>query len=109
MNIYVLDTDICIYWLNGKAEIRNRVSQLGAERLKITMITLAELRYGAYNSQKKEENLKNIDKFLKKAGILSLNNSRYAAGRRFRPRCHSCESRNLRKTRIPAFAGMTGA
>ncbi len=41
--------------------------------------------------------------------LMKMYNSRYAAGRRFRPRCHSCESRNLRKTRIPAFAGMTGA
>ncbi len=30
------------------------------------------MRYGAYNSQKKEENLNNIDKFLKKTGVLSL-------------------------------------
>ncbi len=53
------------------------------------------------NDRTKKVQFMTVDKY--------MNNSRYAAGRRFRPRCHSCESRNLRKTWIPAFAGMTGA
>jgi tRNA(fMet)-specific endonuclease VapC len=38
----------------------------------VTIITLAELKYGAYNSQKVSENLENIDKFLRKVKVLPL-------------------------------------
>lgn len=72
MSDYVLDTDTCIYWLKGKEQIRNRVEQVDVDNLKVTIITLAELRYGAYNSQKVRENLKNIDNFLRKLRVLPL-------------------------------------
>ena len=51
MSDYVLDTNICIYWLKGKGEIRRKVEQAGADNLKITIVTLAELKYGAYKSE----------------------------------------------------------
>ncbi len=60
---YVLDTDICIYWLNGNKRIRDKIMRIGTDSLRTTIITVAELRYGAYNSQKVEENLININKF----------------------------------------------
>ena len=63
MSDYVLDTDTCIYWLNGEEKIRRKVEQVGPDNLRLTIITLAELRYGAYNSQNVSENLKNIDNF----------------------------------------------
>ena len=72
MSHYVLDTDTCIYWLKGKEQIRNNVEQVDVDNLKVTIITLAELRYGAYNSQKVRENLKNIDNFLRKVRVLPL-------------------------------------
>jgi tRNA(fMet)-specific endonuclease VapC len=70
---YVLDTDTCIYWLKGEEEIREKVEQVGADSLRMTIITLAELKYGAYYSSKKRENLQNIDKFLRKVKVLPLN------------------------------------
>jgi len=38
----------------------------------MTIITLAELKYGAYNSKKVNENLENIIKFLRKVRVLPL-------------------------------------
>lgn len=73
MTEYILDTDTCIYWLKGKEEIRRKVEQVGVDHLKTTMITLAELRYGAYYSQHVKENLRNIDNFLGKVEVLPLN------------------------------------
>lgn len=73
MNDYVLDTNTCIYWLKGREEIRRRIEQIGTDNLRMTVVTLAEMRYGAYNSQKVEENLKNIDNFLRKVRVLFLN------------------------------------
>ena len=78
MNDFVLDTNICIYWLKGKHEIRRKIEQVGTDHLKITIISLAELKYGAYYSQKVNENLKNINNFLKQVRILFFNNE--AAG-----------------------------
>jgi len=79
MSDYVLDTDTCIYWLNGEEKIRRKVEQVGPDNLRLTIITLAELRYGAYNSQNVSENLKNIDNFLRKVRVLPLDHD--AAGR----------------------------
>ena len=72
MTDYVLDTDTCIYWLNGEGKIRRKVEQVGPDNLRLTIITLAELRYGAYNSQNVSENLKNINNFLRKVRVLPL-------------------------------------
>jgi tRNA(fMet)-specific endonuclease VapC len=46
----------------------------------MTIITLAELKYGAYCSQKVSENLESILRFLKKVKVLPLN---YDAVERF--------------------------
>lgn len=73
MICYVLDTDTCIYWLKGNERIRQKVLQVGTESLGLTVVTLAELKFGAYNSKKVKENLKNIDKFLSKMDVLPLN------------------------------------
>jgi len=70
---YILDTDTCIYWLKGKEEIKRKVEQIGVNGLRVTIITLAELKYGAYNSQKVNKNLRNINNFLKEVKVLLLN------------------------------------
>lgn len=69
---YILDTDTCIYWLKGKEEVKRKVEKIGVDNLRITIITLAELKYGAFNSQKVSENLKNINDFLGKVKVLLL-------------------------------------
>jgi tRNA(fMet)-specific endonuclease VapC len=51
----ILDTDTCIYWLNGKEKVQQKVSQLGTDHLRTTIVTFAELRYGAYKSQRVAE------------------------------------------------------
>ncbi len=73
MNGYILDTDTCIYWLNGDEKIRKTVKKVGTDILKATVITFAELRFGAYNSHKVNENIKNIDNFFCKLKMLPLN------------------------------------
>jgi len=72
MSHYVLDTDICIFWLKGKEKIRRKIEEVRPDNLRVTIITLAELRYGAYNSKRVKENLKNINNFLRKVRVLPL-------------------------------------
>jgi tRNA(fMet)-specific endonuclease VapC len=69
---YLLDTDICIYWLNGWQSVKDNLLTAGWERTAISVITQAELYYGAYNSSRVTENLKRADDFVKQLPILPL-------------------------------------
>lgn len=46
---YLLDTDICVYWLKGRQEVREKIKEMNLDDLAISVITLGELQYGAYN------------------------------------------------------------
>lgn len=70
--IYVWDTDTCIYWLKGREEIRHKVRGIGEDNIGMTIVTLAELKYGAYSSQKAQQNLKTIANLLRKVKVLNL-------------------------------------
>ena len=71
--MYVWDTDTTIYWLKGNQNIKDKSLQVGIEKIYITLITLLELKYGAYKSQKVEQNLINIENLLRKISVLNLN------------------------------------
>jgi len=53
---YVMDTDICIYLLNGHQKIKEQVAQVGITSLAVTIITIGELYFGAYNLTKPSAN-----------------------------------------------------
>lgn len=57
---YLLDTDILIYWLNGSEQIENRATTVGLDNVCTSIISKAELFFGAYNSQYVEQNLQTI-------------------------------------------------
>jgi len=52
---YILDTNICIYWLKGNTKIEQKILDVGLENIGTTIITIAELYYGAYKSKKVEK------------------------------------------------------
>ena len=68
---YLLDTNSCIYLLNGNESLKNKVKEIGVFSLAVTNSALAELYFGAYNSKKIEENLKRIELFKKNLTVLS--------------------------------------
>ncbi len=57
---YLLDTDTCIFWLKGNRKIEKKALTVGLDRLYISFVTLSELYYGAYKSQKLKGNLAGI-------------------------------------------------
>jgi len=69
---YLLDTDMCIYWLNGQQRVKDKLLAAGWEQIAISVITQAELYYGAYNSSRVTKNLKRADDFIKQLPIFSL-------------------------------------
>jgi len=72
---YLLDTNICIHFLGGEYDINKKIEKAGLENCFVSEITIAELKFGAENSQQKERNRKTIDDFTKKFLILPIYNS----------------------------------
>jgi len=72
MKKYLIDSDILIYFLKGKQEVVERISQIPIDDLYISRINYTELIYGAYNSARIEQNLKVIEPFLDNFKILEF-------------------------------------
>jgi tRNA(fMet)-specific endonuclease VapC len=76
MEKYLLDTDICIFYLRGKYNVNEKLKEvMGHDNCFISEITLAELKYGAELSEKVEENMGFINEFAKEIGVLPIFNS----------------------------------
>ncbi len=69
---YLLDTDTCIYFINGKFGLKEKLQTIGKQRLFISEITIAELKFGAENSQKVEYNRKVVEKFIKASQVIPI-------------------------------------
>ncbi|WP_418640593.1 PIN domain-containing protein [Sulfurimonas sp. ST-27] len=72
MKKYLIDSDILIYFLKGKQEVVQMLSQIPIDDLYISRINYTELIYGAYNSSKINQNLKIIEPFLENFKILEF-------------------------------------
>ena len=58
--MYLLDTDIIIYNLKGHDAVRKNLQRHSEDPMKISIITLLELYYGAYKSEKVTSNLAKV-------------------------------------------------
>jgi len=64
--MFLLDTDHCIYIMNGKpAGVAECAKRVGEAYLALSPFTIAELMYGACKSQHKERNLASISMLCK--------------------------------------------
>ena len=72
MKKYLIDSDILIYFLKGKQEVVQRLSEIPIDDLYISRINYTELIYGAYNSSKIDQNLKVIEPFLDNFKVLEF-------------------------------------
>jgi tRNA(fMet)-specific endonuclease VapC len=72
---YLLDTNICIHFLAKEFNIKEKIEKAGLENCLVSEVTIAELKFGAENSQNKEKNRKTIDDFIKKFSIIPIYNS----------------------------------
>ncbi len=68
--IYVLDTDVSVEYLRGNKEVVEKV--LGISDLFLTHVTIAELFYGVYKSQRTEEQKKKLLEFLEGVYLLGI-------------------------------------
>jgi len=70
---YILDTNICIYWLKGDRNIETKALEVGLETLSISFITLCELYFGAYKSRRIKDNILNIEKLKNRISVIESN------------------------------------
>jgi tRNA(fMet)-specific endonuclease VapC len=62
---FYLDTNICIYFLKGQyPQLLDAIMSQSPDDIKISSVVKAGLLYGAEKSQKREENLEKVKKFL---------------------------------------------
>lgn len=72
MKKYLLDTNICIYFLKGQFDLYDKIKKIGEDNCVLSEITIAELKYGAENSVQKENNRKNLEEFQARFNILPI-------------------------------------
>ena len=77
---YLLDTNICVFFLRGKLNLNELIRQKGRENCFISEITVIELRYGAENSDNPTKSNKSVDAFVSGLSIIPIFGSikRYA-------------------------------
>lgn len=72
MNQYLLDTNICIYYIKGLYELKSKFEEVGPENCFISEIALAELKFGVAKSEAKKKNQKVLENFLSGIQILPI-------------------------------------
>ena len=50
MSRFLLDTNICIYFINGQFDLATRIDKVGLTNCFLSSVTIAELLYGIANS-----------------------------------------------------------
>jgi len=72
MNGYLLDTNICIYYLKGRYDLEVKFGQIGWANCFISEITVAELKFGAAGSDNSVKRKTVIEEFVQKVRILPV-------------------------------------
>ncbi|WP_269225861.1 PIN domain-containing protein [Flavobacterium eburneipallidum] len=72
---YLLDTNICVFFLRGKLNLDDIIKQKGKENCFISEITVFELRFGAENSENPTKSNQAVDLFLSGISIIPIYSS----------------------------------
>jgi tRNA(fMet)-specific endonuclease VapC len=63
---YLIDTNICIYFLKGMFDLVEKFDEIGIDNLYISEITIAELKFGAAKSEHPIKNKQVIEELINK-------------------------------------------
>ena len=69
---YLLDTNICVFFLRGKLKLDEIIKEKGRENCFISEITVAELRFGAENSANPSKSHKSVDTFISGLSVIPI-------------------------------------
>ncbi len=74
MKKYLLDTNICIYFIKGLFELNKKITEVGKENCFISEMTVAELKYGVENSKTPEKMRPVVEAFIPKFAVIPIYN-----------------------------------
>jgi tRNA(fMet)-specific endonuclease VapC len=69
---YLLDTNICVFFLRGKMDLDKTMKEKGLENCYVSEITVFELRFGAENSDNVVKSHKAVDDFINGLSIIPI-------------------------------------
>ena len=72
MKKYLLDTNICIFYLKGRFDLNKQIGEIGAQNCFISEITVAELKYGIENSATPDSLREIINAFIPKFLVVPI-------------------------------------
>ncbi len=72
MKNYLLDTNICIYFLKGRYGLDEKFAEVGEEQCAISEITVAELKYGVANSKTPHTLRPVVEAFIPKFAVVPI-------------------------------------
>ena len=64
MKKYLIDTNTCIFFIKGNYDLKKKFEKVDIDNCFISEITLAELKFGVENSERKEKNQIALDNFV---------------------------------------------
>ena len=70
MKAYLLDTNICIFAMRDKYGVNERLESISPQQCYVADVTVMELRFGAYKSERRDENLRIVNNFLSKVKVV---------------------------------------
>ncbi len=70
---YLLDTNICVFILRGRAELRQELLRVGWSNCRISEMTVAELFFGAECSSNVQKNVMLVKDFVSTIEVIPVN------------------------------------
>lgn len=78
---YLLDTNICVFFMRGKFEMNRKIGLVGINNCYLSEITVAELYYGAENSDNPKKTMRETDAFISLIRVIPFGKSLHTFGR----------------------------
>lgn len=78
---YLLDTNICVFCMRGKFEMNRKIALAGIDNCYLSEITVAELYYGAENSDNPKKTMCETEDFISLFRVLPFGKSLHTFGR----------------------------
>jgi tRNA(fMet)-specific endonuclease VapC len=78
---YLLDTNICVFFMRGMFEMNRKIALAGLENCYLSEITVAELYYGAENSDNPQKTMRQTEDFISLFTIIPFGESLHTFGR----------------------------
>ena len=72
MSKFLIDTNTCIFYIKGKFELKKKFEKVDPQNCFISEITLAELKFGVENSDRKDKNQIVLNDFLTGIKIIPI-------------------------------------